>query len=362
MIVTEVGPESQAEWDAFVREAPGGSFLQSWAWGEFQRAAGFPIHRLVIASDNPNTRLVPRSLGEAGHSTPDSLVGACLLLRRPLPLRRFSLYAPWGPVFKKDLPAADVAAAVSALAGAFRTRLRGGVFARVELKLPKESGIADILKTAGFTSAERNIQPQDTRVLDLTQSEDALLRAMHPKARYNIRLAGRHGVVVRENTTPRGLRIFLDLAREVARRERFHYHPERYYEALLNALTPVGMLTLRVAEHQGIPLAAGLFVRFGDTMTYAHGASSSRRKHVMAPHLLHWESILQAKASDAARYDFFGVAPPGASVTHPWFGITRFKQGFGGVEEHYVGTADLVVDPTFYRLYEAGRSLRSLLR
>lgn len=354
MIVTEAGPDSQAEWDAFVREAPSGSFLQSWAWGEFQRAAGFPITRLVVQNGTTHYSLPTTHYSD--------IQAVCLCVRRPLPLRRFSLYAPWGPVFGEDLSAADMAAVLSVLADAFRTRLRGGVFTRIEPKLPKESGIADVLKTAGLIPAERSIQPRDTRVLDLTKSEDDLLRAMHPKTRYNIRLAGRYGIVVREDTTPRGLRIFLDLAREVARRERFHYHPDRYYEALLGSLTRAGMLTLRVAEHQGIPLAAGLFIRFGDTVTYAHGASSSRRKHVMAPYLLHWESILPAKASGATRYDFFGVAPPGASVTHPWFGITRFKQGFGGTDEHYVGAADLITDPALYRMMEIGRSLRTLLR
>lgn len=267
-------------------------------------------------------------------------------------------------------------AVLSALIGVFRTHLRGGgVFARVEPKLPKENGMMDALNAAGFTPAERNIQPKDTRVLDLTQSEDDLLRAMHPKTRYNIRLARRHGVVVREDTTTRGLRIFLELAREVARRERFQYHPDRYYEALLQSFAPArnglatgeaggpsGMLTLRIAEQQHMPLAAGLFIRFGDTVTYAHGAGSSRRKHVMAPYLLHWESLSRAKASGAARYDFFGVAPPGASVTHPWFGITRFKQGFGGADEHYVGAADLITDPALYRMIEIGRSLRTLFR
>ena len=355
MVVTEAGPESQAEWDTFVRAAPSGSFLQSWAWGEFQRAAGFPVTRLVVQADS-----LAHSSQLTAHSS--NIRAVCLCVRRPLPLRRFSQHVPWGPVFKQSLSAADMATVLSALASAFRTRLRGGVFVRIEPKLPKESGITDLLKPAGFTPEERSIQPRDTRVLDLTKSEDDLLRAMHPKTRYNIRLASRHGVVVRENTTPRGLRMFLELARDVARRERFHYHPDRYYETLLTTLAPIGAIALRVAEHQGIPLAAGLFIRFGHTVTYAHGASSSRRKHVMAPYLLHWESILQTKASGVVRYDFFGVAPPGASVTHPWFGITRFKQGFGGTEEHYVGAADLITDPALYRMIEIGRSLRALLR
>ncbi|TSC71966.1 MAG: methicillin resistance protein [Parcubacteria group bacterium Gr01-1014_38] len=356
MIVTEASPASQAEWDAFVRAAPGGSFLQSWGWGEFQRAAGFPI-----------TRLMARNGVSSHHSQltthRSDIQGVCLCIRRPLPLRRFSLYAPWGPVLRGDLSMGDMIAVLMALAGAFRAHLQGGgVFARVEPKLPEESGITHALNAAGFTRSVRSIQPKDTRVLDLTQSEDDLLRAMHPKTRYNIRLARRHGAVVAEETTPRGLRIFFALASEVARRERFRYHPNHYYETLLQTLAPLAMLTVLIARHQDLPLAGSLLVHFGDTVTYAYGASSSRRKHVMAPHLLHWESILRAKAEGAARYDFFGVAPPGASVVHPWFGISRFKQGFGGVAEQYVGAADLIADAALYRAVEIGRSLRALLR
>lgn len=345
MQVTEAAAEFQDSWDTFVQASPGGSFLQSWAWGEFQRAAGFPVIRLVVR----------RRANAAVHAV-------CLCVRRPLPLRRFSLYAPWGPVLEGGLSSADAEAVFSVLADTCRTRLAGGgVFARVEPKLPAEN-VAPVLTRTGFLRPERSVQPKDTRVLELSQSEDDLLRAMHPKTRYNIRLARRHEVVVTEQTHPNGLQRFLGLAREVMRRERFQYHPDPYYVAMLNTLGPAGLLTLLVAEVRHTPLAANLLVRFGDTVTYVHGASSSQRKHVMAPYLLQWEGILRAKAGGARRYDLFGVAPPGSSATHPWFGITRFKQGFGGAEEHTVGAADLVTDAAVYRAIEIGRSLRTLLR
>lgn len=347
MLVTEAAESFRGEWNAFVQASPQGSFLQSWAWGEFQLSAGFPVLRLLARADT---------------GTEIEAVG--LWARRSLPLRRFFLAAPWGPVFapaeRRSLATVDV---LQGFAGALREALgSGGVFARIEPRLEAAAAVQRELQAAAFVPGARSIQPRSTRVVDLEKSEDDLLRSMHPKTRYNIRLARRHHVVVDDETFENGLRHFLNFARETERKGTFHYHADEYYRVMLKTLAPIRMVQILVARHEGLPLTAHLLVRYGDTVTYAHGASGSPHKHVMAPYLLQWEGMLRAKAQGAKRYDFFGIAPPHSSATHAWAGVTRFKAGFGGTEEHYVGAADLVTDPTFYRLYEAGRSLRSLLR
>lgn len=367
MHVVEAGDNQRAEWDRFVFDSPTGSFLQSWAWGDFQRAAGFPITRLVV-------RNAPLGTHNA------ELVAACLLVQRPLPLKRFFLSAPWGPVLRDPsvaVPGApeDSAEVFAVLTAGLRERLRrGAFFARLEPKLPADARTAAALVAHGYVQPGRSIQPKDTLVVDLTGTEDDLLRGMSPKTRYNIRLARRHNVAVESRPDAEGLQVFLRLACEVERRGEFHYHTERYYAAMLRTLAPartasqsgaggpIGMLDILIARHQGVPLAAHILLRFSNTVTYAHGASSAQKKSVMAPHLLQWEGMLRAKAQGASRYDLFGVAPPRAPVTHPWTGVTRFKRGFGGTEEHFIGAADCVGDYALYRAYEVGRSLRALLR
>lgn len=352
MHVAEVAERDRAAWDAFVRASPVGSFLQSWRWGDFQRAAGFRILRLMIRRE----------------AATNDIEAVCLLVYRSLLLGRSYLVAPWGPVFRSTLlpPAGapdEGARAFGAFTRELRARMAGScVFAHLEPKLPAAPRRDRVLAGYGYRPHARSIQPAHTLVVHLTQSEDELLRAMHPKTRYNIRVASRSGVTVAEQTDTNGLDAFLALAQEVERKGRFRYHPAAYYGAMLETLKPQQMLRILVARHNGNVLAASLLVSFGDTVTYAHGASSQQKKHVMAPYLLHWEGMLRARAAGARRYDFFGIAPPGASVAHPWFGITRFKQGFGGVEEHYIGAADLVGDPALYRAYEVGRGLRALLR
>lgn len=341
-------PESLGDaWDAFVRASPSGSFLQSWAWGVFQAAAGFPVRRVAVWRDE----------------TAGELEATCMVLERSLPLQRMFLYAPWGPVLRVREMTEGLPAALPEIMVKLREALGGrGVFFRLEPRILESFRSRQHLGAAGFVFPGRSIQPRDTRIVDLTLSEDKLLSDMHPKTRYNIRLARRHGVVVEEQTNEEGLGRFLALAHDVQERGKFHYHPDAYYHAMARTLGPPGMFRMLVARHQGMPLAAHILLTFGDTVTYAHGATSSQRKQVMAPYLLQWEGMLRAKAEGYARYDLFGIAPPHAPPTHPWFGITRFKAGFGGAEEHYLGAADFVVDQPFYRLYEIGRSLRGLLR
>ena len=78
-------------------------------------------------------------------------------------------------------------------------------------------------------------------------------------------------------------------------------------------------------------IAAGIFVFTQDRAIYYYGASSSDhedRKH-MAPYLLQWHAICEAKMRNISRYDFLGIATPGKKHD-PLQGVTDFKKKFGG--------------------------------
>jgi lipid II:glycine glycyltransferase (peptidoglycan interpeptide bridge formation enzyme) len=351
LTVTSADANRRAVWDAFVAASPTGSFLQSWRWGEFQEAAGFSVRRVLIGEH------------------PETPHAACLLIERPLPFGERSVYAPWGPVLAGGSHRWEETLRTLRTWAAEHLH---PVYIRVEPKIPPTDHHRAALEDAGFVLLDRAVQPMNTRILDVRHSEDDLLRQMHSKTRYNIRVAIRHGVRVEDRSSPEGIRTFLALAREVEGRGQFRYHPASYYETMLRVLTAGDMFHLLVAVHNGVPLAAAIFTTFGGTFTYAHGASTSRKAHVMASHLLHWEAIRRARACGAKYYDFFGIAParittrslgggPAGDARHPWAGITRFKKGFGGTEEHYLGIADTVLDPVKYRVYTVARGLRSLL-
>src|SRR5690606_39104841 len=108
-----------------------------------------------------------------------------------------------------------------------------------------------------------------------------------------------------------------------ARRGRFHLHPQDYYLQMWKVLGP-DHLRVFVAEYQDKLLAAALVSYFHHTATYLHGGSSDKDKNLMAPYLLHWEIMKEAKRRGFYNYDLGGVT---FEPNHPWAGISRFKRG-----------------------------------
>ena len=70
-------------------------------------------------------------------------------------------------------------------------------------------------------------------------------------------------------------------------------------------------------------------------------------RNVMAPYLLHFEIMRKAKILGHQWYDLYGVAPPG-QIGGAWANISAFKRKFGGCEQEYVPSLDLVYDPDAY--------------
>ncbi|MBI5071795.1 peptidoglycan bridge formation glycyltransferase FemA/FemB family protein [Candidatus Falkowbacteria bacterium] len=187
--------------------------------------------------------------------------------------------------------------------------------------------------------------------MDLTKSEDELLAAMHEKTRYNIRLAEKKNLALKTGTVD----DFWKLMEETTKRDEFRAHPKKYYEKMFEKLADGEKNKMRgelKIVYQGIaPLAAAIIGYFGDTVTYLHGASSYEYRNLMAPYLLHWEIIKEAKKLGYKFYDFWGIDEK------KWPGVTRFKKGFGGFEINYPGTFDLPINKLWYKIYNLAKKI-----
>lgn len=197
-----------------------------------------------------------------------------------------------------------------------------------------------------------SLQPRNTIILDIKKSEEELLREMHEKTRYNIRLAERRGVKVGGENRPSAFKEFWKLLEETAGRDSFYTHERQYYRKLLRAQSENFSNELFFAEYQGEILAAAIINFYGNVATYLHGASSRKNKEMMAPHLLHWRIIQEAKKRGLGQYDFWGVDEK------KWPGVTRFKEGFSGDIVEYPLSVDIIYRPILYKIYRLARKLR----
>ncbi len=332
---------NQAEWNKFVLASPHATFLHAWEWGQLQERLGVRHWRLTV-------------------DTGGSVHAVTLVVKRALPLGKSWLYLPRGPVFAAGLSHQEQLSAWQSLDEQLRAiaEAERALFARLDPPWPVTQ--AGELTSRGWVKAEREVQPKDTLVIDLTKSEDELLAGMHQKTRYNIRLAQKQEIAIAFSDATGALEEFLTLAHDVQARSGFHYHPAAYYRAMREALG--SQFEVATATHAEGSLAAHILTSFGQITTYAHGASRSQHRQLMAPHLLQWESMRRAKQAGSTRYDFFGIAPADAAPTHSWQGITRFKLGFGGIRESYVGAYDFVFDSLGYAGFTMAKRLRKLWR
>lgn len=194
---------------------------------------------------------------------------------------------------------------------------------------------------SGVKKSERHVQPEATRVIDLTQSEENILSQMHSKGRYNIALAKKHGIEVMEGTSS-DIPAFYELLQSTGGRDGFKISQKSHYMRFLSSLPQSFVL---MAKYQGKPVSGLIGVEWHGTAFYYYGASSYEHRNLMAPYLLQWEAMRRAKERGCARYDVLGISPENAGADDAWRGISDFKRKFGGTVMSYPPERMIILKP-----------------
>lgn len=202
----------------------------------------------------------------------------------------------------------------------------------------------------------KEIIPRFTNVIDLQQNEEEILKNMHQKGRYNIRLAKKHKVTIQES---KNIDLFYKILESTAKRDNFHINPKKFYKTMLETLQPASKAKLFLAYHpdSNEPIAGIINTYIDNTATYYYGASDHNYRKYMAPYLLQWHAIQDAKQKNYKTYDFLGVANPN-NPKDPLQGVTSFKNKFGGTTIQYKSASTIVHKPLFYFLLKVKKFLK----
>jgi len=192
----------------------------------------------------------------------------------------------------------------------------------------------------------------DSLVVDLTGCQDDVFARMKPKTRYNVRLAERRGVHVFA-AGPELLPVFFDLYLQTAERDGFAARDYDYFRALFAELVAghdAAELHFLLAAHESDILAGAIVALCGQTAYYLFGASSNQKRNRMGPYAVQWSAMRLARANGCRHYDM-GAVSPVADPGHGYYGLYRFKAGFGGQVVHRSGSWDFLLDEERYREY-----------
>ena len=333
-------------WDRALHTLPNPHVLQSWAWGEFKSRHGWSANRLLFRE------------GE------EVIAAAGILQRKRFRGLASILYVSKGPIldWTDSTRASRVLAELESL-----SRRRRALFIKIDPDVyypdnippfaprpARAPEVARLLAERGWRYSADQIQFRNTVLLDLDQPEDEILAAMKQKTRYNVRLATRRGVTVRQGDLS-DLDLFYRLYAETAERDSFLIRAREYYLDAWATFLERGQAHLLLAGVEGETVAGLMLFTFGPVAWYMYGASSNRHRKHMPNQLLQWEAIRRANASGCTLYDLWGAPDNGSpgrwDESDPMWGVVRFKLGLGGQLACGLGAWDYAPSRLAYWFY-----------
>lgn len=210
-----------------------------------------------------------------------------------------------------------------------------------------------------FRKAPENVQPPSSVILNISRPLEDILKGVKDRARRNIKVAEKKGVVVTCHGAEK-IPVWYDIFKETSERDRFSTHSEIYYKKLFELAANQKRLDIRLylASVEEDVLAGIITLFDGVEATYLYGASASRKRETQPNYALQWRAIQDAKAAGCLEYDFYGISPTD-DPKHPMSGLYQFKTGWGGTIIHRPGCWDYPCHPILYRICCIAEAVRN---
>ncbi|MDR3616920.1 MAG: peptidoglycan bridge formation glycyltransferase FemA/FemB family protein [Candidatus Obscuribacterales bacterium] len=305
------------QWNSLVEACSNSGFMQSLNWAKFKKHQGY---RIIAIGLFQNDTLIGGALGYLPEKTNGQGI-ICI---------------PEGPILQwQDEQIASEGLRLIEQAMENEALKAGAMALRIEPRL--NPPVDRSLRT--FKRAPVDLVPNETLCLDLNLSEQELLRQMHHKCRYNIGLAAKKNVVIREYRDASALNEFYPALLEAAQRDDFFAEPRSFFDGLCDLLCPSGMARIFIASHEEDILGGLLLLTFGKRATFLYGGITNTKRQLMAGYALQWRAIQAAKALNCDTYDFYGYTEFD-DENHDYARFSRFKRQFGGKMEKFIGAHD----------------------
>ncbi|MBR2659307.1 peptidoglycan bridge formation glycyltransferase FemA/FemB family protein [Candidatus Saccharibacteria bacterium] len=194
--------------------------------------------------------------------------------------------------------------------------------------------------------APMHLAAEHTVIIDLTKSEDDILKSMRRQTRYEVRRAGKLDLTVTSGNSEALFREFHKVQSETASRQ--HFVPPDLKTLLAEREAFGKNAKIYVAETKdGEKIAYGLILIHGHEAEYYEAASTDLNRKLPGAYALEWQAIKDLKKQQIKRYNLWGIAPPG-QPHHRYAGVTTFKTGFGGEIVTYVPAHDIIINKLRY--------------
>ena len=195
-------------------------------------------------------------------------------------------------------------------------------------------------------------------LMDLKKGENEILESMHKKHRYNIKLAQKKGVVVRESIKDEDFNTFFELYSETGKRQKFYSRSRTYLEKVWKTFREDNSSYILTAEYDGKALSSWMFLIYENVLYYPYGGSTEESRDVQPSCLLGWESIKLGKKLGCELFDMWGAAEDMSKISDPYYGFSLFKEKFGATHVNYIDSYDFIINEPAYKMFKIANDMR----
>ena len=307
-------------WESFFLNCRDKTFLQSWNWGEFQKAMGNKIWRLGLYDRGPTSIILAVKIAARR--------GTYLLIQHNVGILEALLDK------LKEIAEEE-----------------NCVFIRMVPLLPRTEENKKMFRNLGFRESPMHASAYEaTWRLDITPAEDELLAKMRKTTRYLIRQAEKNpGLEIATSDKAEDVTLYDKLNKQVARHQKFIPFSFEFVKKEFEVFSKDKQTLLFFGKYQGSIIASALVIFWSGIAFYHHAALNPKYHKLPMAYLLQWAAIREAKKRACGIYDFWGYVDP--KSRHPWAGPTLFKMGFGGEAHEYLKTQDLPLSRRYWLTY-----------
>lgn len=331
--------KSKKQWDDFITSHPEANFLQSWDFYEFYQDYGHEIVRRIAIDENNN------------------IIGAYAGQVEPAKRGRHLAIAG-GPIL--DWQNKHLVSKIFQDIADQGTRLNC-TFVRVRPQLELSRQSEELFEKLGLKKAPMYLSVEYAGVLDLTKSEDEIMKNMRQRLRRALRKAAKNDIKVEKSTDPKDIKEFYNIQLQTAKRHDFFAFSETFLTKQFRAFAENNEAVLYKAVYNGEILAENFMIFYGNEASYHYGVSSELGTKLSGAPLLHLTAMRNARERGIKRYNLWGIV--GEDETdHRFYGVSVFKRGFGVDELKYLPAHDLILKPLAYQKTKLIEQTRKKLR
>jgi lipid II:glycine glycyltransferase (peptidoglycan interpeptide bridge formation enzyme) len=311
-------PISAQQIDSFYKKFQGKkTFLQTSQYGDFRKKLGEKNFRYGLFRDKV-------------------LVGT-VQFQRVLARRGVHLHTPHGPLLEDEtmLP--------------FFLSLYKKIGKKEKCDFVRVSSLFSMNKKTVFQkekfrdAAAHLINPERTWVLDITQSEEEILSLMRKSTRYEVRRSQKCDISVSMGNNLKDLDIFWNLHIDTVHRQKFIPFSKKVTQTELEIWgDDVQIFNSKIDQNY----YSSSIIIFDSHAGYYHQGASVYNKFPVS-HATLWSAIKEAKKRGCQEFNFWGVCEKD-DKNHPWYGLSKFKRGFGGKEYTFLHAQDFPLTSKYW--------------